>query len=182
MFKTRARSVFGALVCLAMALPASGQCGDWQFQNPTPQGNRLGGVAFGHGTFVAVGSAGTVLTSPDGVSWTPRLSNTSADLESVAWTGALFAAVGSGGASLTSPDGISWTGHGVGVSSPLHRISWAGAQFTAVGDGGAIVTSSDGAIWVPRSSGSSKALRDVAWDYAWAISQLGLGERASRPQ
>ena len=89
MFKTLARSVFGAVVCLAMALPAAGQCGDWQFQNPTPQGNRLGGVAFGHGTFVAVGSAGTVLTSPDGVSWTSRLSNTSADLESVAWNGAL---------------------------------------------------------------------------------------------
>ena len=140
MFKTLVRSVFWAVVCLSLALPLSGQCGDWLWQNPTPQGNALGGVAFGQGTFVAVGAAGTVLTSPDGSAWTSRLANTAADLESVAFNGALFAAVGSGGVAFTSPDGINWTGHGAGVSTALHRIAWAGGQFTAVGDDGAIVT------------------------------------------
>lgn len=32
------------------------------------------------------------------------------------------------------------------------------------------------------ASGRYDALRDTAWDYAWMLVQLGLGERASRPQ
>ena len=32
------------------------------------------------------------------------------------------------------------------------------------------------------ASGRYDALHDVAWDFAWMLTQLGLGERASRPQ
>jgi hypothetical protein len=32
--------------------------------------NDLNGVTYGNGLFVAVGEGGTILTSPDGVSWT----------------------------------------------------------------------------------------------------------------
>jgi len=36
---------------------ASGQvCSHWLWSNPLPQGNRLNGVAYGGGGFVAVGS------------------------------------------------------------------------------------------------------------------------------
>src|SRR5438067_1842682 len=33
-------------------------------------------ITYGNNEFVAVGAKGTILTSPDGVTWTPRNSNT----------------------------------------------------------------------------------------------------------
>jgi hypothetical protein len=46
----------------------------WTLRN---LGNPLGGVAYGNGLFVAVGSRGIILTSPDVVNWTVRTSGTS---------------------------------------------------------------------------------------------------------
>jgi hypothetical protein len=45
---------------------------EWRWQNPLPQGNDLHAVRWLGDQFVAVGSLGTVLTSPDGVDWTLR--------------------------------------------------------------------------------------------------------------
>jgi hypothetical protein len=60
-------------------------------------------VTYGNGTFVAVGEGGTILTSPDGVSWTARTSGTSNWLDGVAYGNGLFVAVGDRGTILTSP-------------------------------------------------------------------------------
>ncbi|TMH41738.1 MAG: hypothetical protein E6H56_06985 [Betaproteobacteria bacterium] len=56
--------------------------------------------------FVAVGGAsnsGTILTSPDGVTWTQRASGTVNTLSGVAWSGTKLVAVGNTGTALTSP-------------------------------------------------------------------------------
>jgi hypothetical protein len=66
-------------------------------------------VTYGNGLFVAVGDGGAILTSPDGVTWTPRTSGTSNTLFGVTYGNGLFVAVGDGGAILTSPDGVNWT-------------------------------------------------------------------------
>lgn len=69
------------------------------------------GVAFGNGVFVAVASSGTgtrVMTSSDGLTWTPRQSATDADWNAVTFHNNLFVAVGTD-AVMTSADGISWT-------------------------------------------------------------------------
>jgi len=50
-----------------------------------------------------VGEDGTILTSPDGVTWTPRTSGTSNDLNGVAYGNGTFVAVGEDGIILTSP-------------------------------------------------------------------------------
>ena len=47
--------------------------------------NTLHGVAYGNNTLVAVGDAGTILTSPNGVTWTTRTSGTSNVLFGVAY-------------------------------------------------------------------------------------------------
>ncbi|MGC8967977.1 MAG: hypothetical protein ACP5JV_06590 [Thermus sp.] len=63
----------------------------------------LYGVAYGNGTFVAVGWDGTILTSPDGVNWTARTSGTSNNLNAVTYGNGTFVVVGLGGTILTSP-------------------------------------------------------------------------------
>jgi hypothetical protein len=54
----------------------SGVGATWTLRN-LGQPHNLFGVAYGNGLFVAVGNDGTILTSPDGVSWTQRTSGTS---------------------------------------------------------------------------------------------------------
>ncbi|WP_288955467.1 sialidase family protein [uncultured Polaribacter sp.] len=76
-------------------------------------------ITYGNGLFVAVASSGTnrVMTSPDGITWTPR--NTPNVTEVAAWYGitygnGVFVAVGDNPTQaqnniMTSTDGITWT-------------------------------------------------------------------------
>jgi CBS domain-containing protein len=69
----------------------------------------LKAVAFGGNRFVAVGAAGTVVSSLDGVAWAPAASGTDQDLGAVAFGNGRFVAVSRDGAVLTSTDGQTWT-------------------------------------------------------------------------
>ena len=60
-------------------------------------------MTYGNGLFVAVGGSGTILTSPDGVTWTARTSGTGNGLRGVAYGNNTFVAVGEYGTILTSP-------------------------------------------------------------------------------
>jgi hypothetical protein len=60
-------------------------------------------VTYGNGLFVAVGEGGTILTSPDGVSWTRQTSGTYYPLHGVAYGNNTFVAVGEYSTILTSP-------------------------------------------------------------------------------
>ena len=53
--------------------------------------------------FIAVGTGGTILTSPDGASWTARTSGKTTNLHGIVWSGSKFVAVGDNGTILTSP-------------------------------------------------------------------------------
>jgi hypothetical protein len=118
--------------------------------------------------FVAVGSKGRIVTSPDGTTWTPRSSGVDVGLESVAFGGSRFVAVGSAGTVLGSRDGLTWAPV---ASLPAETIMWhvlfTGDRFVAVGGGvstGAVsLTSSDGERWfeIP-SPPSSYTFRGVA--------------------
>ncbi|HYT32430.1 MAG TPA: hypothetical protein VEO37_07550, partial [Thermoanaerobaculia bacterium] len=161
-----------ALVCVTRAASAQ-VCTEWQWANPQPQGNRLTGIASGGGQFVAVGSAGVVLASPDGQVWTRQASGTRNDLQAVIWTGEAFIAVGSAGTVLSSRDGASWSVRQVRSDSTLRRVAVAAtagsfgsatpAHLVAVGDGGSIFTSPDGDQWTPSASGTNSNLRSVLW-------------------
>src|SRR4029453_6899100 len=62
----------------------------------------LTSVAFGEGTFVAVGASGAILTSIDGVRWTHRDLGTIDNLEAVTHGKGTFVAVGPYGAIVQS--------------------------------------------------------------------------------
>lgn len=66
----------------------------------------LRGVAWGNGTFVAVGW--TIFTSPDGATWTEQQNPTGQWFAAVDWGNDVFVAVGGGGYCGRSADGQTW--------------------------------------------------------------------------
>lgn len=119
-------------------------------------------VAWTGSQFVAVGTAGTIRTSPDGNAWTAQTSGTTASLTSIAWNGSRLVAVGSAGTIVTSTNGTSWSIAPSGSTRPLFGVTWTGSQFIAVGLRGTIFTSSDGLGWVASTLGTQPTLRAVA--------------------
>ena len=68
----------------------------WTSRTSGTYQNYLNGVTYGNNTFVTVGNSGTILTSPDGNSWTKRTSVTSKSLVGVTYGNGLFVTVGLG--------------------------------------------------------------------------------------
>ncbi|MFD1175045.1 cadherin-like beta sandwich domain-containing protein [Paenibacillus puldeungensis] len=112
--------------------------------------NQLDGIAYNGSLFVVVGENGTLLTSPDGVSWTDRSASSgfgNASMYRVAYGNGMFVAVGDKGAIYTSPDGMVWTSKVSGTADFLYGVDYGNGKFVAVG-GKALLTSSDnGATW-----------------------------------
>ena len=123
-----------------------------------------------------------ILTSSDGVSWSPQTSGTTQNLYDVAWGNDRFVAVGEGALAgtgiqaiiLTSPDGVSWTRQVSGTTNDLRSVAWGGNQFVAVGINGTILTSLDGATWTARDSGTNNGLFGVVWAEI-DLSAVGIG-------
>ena len=141
---------------------SSAQPNTWQWANPEPQGNSIEALVWGNNQFVAVGPAGSVLTSSDGSNWTIQSAGTASDLSDIAWNGSRFVAVGEG-AIITSADGITWSAQSSGsIYSATYSITWNGSLFVAVGYN-TILTSPDGVAWTRRTITSSGWLRHVTW-------------------
>lgn len=125
--------------------------------------NSLNGIAFGAGLFVAVGAAGTVISSPDGITWTARTPGTANALNAVTWNGTKFVAVGAAGTIISSTDGIAWTVETSGVALALNGVGFGGGLFVAVGATGTILTSPTGVTWTPQTSGTTAILYAVTY-------------------
>lgn len=128
-------------------------------------GQHLYGVAANSTTAVAVGAAGTVVRSTDGVVWSPNApSFTAVDLWDVATIGSNFLAVGNAGTAATSPDGLTWTTRTTGSSASLKSVAWSGSLIVAVGSGGEILSSADAVTWTHGASGTAGTINRVLWD------------------
>jgi carboxypeptidase family protein len=120
--------------------------------------NSLYSVIWTGNKFIAVGVA-TILSSPDGLTWTPS-GSTQYTLRGVAWSGSQFVAVGYH-ALFTSPDGSTWTANTAQATKSFSSVTYFRNQFVAVGDKGIIQTSTDGTTWTPRSSYTDSDLNNV---------------------
>jgi hypothetical protein len=154
--------IFFAAILVLPAYSIADPIDSWNWRSPLPQGNTLNDVAFGNGTFVAVGYLGTILTSPDGTAWTPRTSGTTNTLAGVVFANGRFVAVGQSGTILTSPDGMAWTVRASGTSNRLNGVTFA-KVFVVVGDNGTILASPDGVNWTARASGTNNSLWKVTF-------------------
>ena len=99
--------------------------------------------------WVAVGTAGTVLTSTDGATWNAQTSGTSEDLTAVCWNGTCFTGVGTGGVVLTSSNGTAWTTVTTTSTVDLEGVFRHGTMIYAVGKTGQLVASPDN--WLSES-------------------------------
>lgn len=102
--------------------------------------------------FVAVGNAGTILTSPDGVFWTQQVSHTTADLADVTKTGNLIIATGTAGTILASSDATNWTVYPFPTTANVlavanaFNLTWVGTDLTSFG-GTSLYSSPDLQNW-----------------------------------
>lgn len=126
------------------------------------------------GSFAAVGAAGAIFTSPDGINWVNRSTPVATNLNAVtgyaanqnnsANPGLRWIAVGDGGTSVYSTDGITWLkGTTTTTTNALHSVTHSAGTFFAVGDTGTIISSSDGNTWTSHTanSGTSNNLYGV---------------------
>ena len=125
--------------------------------NPSPDVLRK--ISYVNGSFIAVGGAGAVLVSTDGVTWTDHSIGFGPEFSAVAVKPGLpatLAAVGTNSAVIyrSTDDGISWT---TASQTPaalptgvLRGITFADGQFVAVGESGFIFSSPDAISWTTR--------------------------------
>jgi RHS repeat-associated protein len=126
---------------------------------------RFSHAEYTNGTLLAVGAAGTILASQDGIGWTPRTSGTTQNLNSIAFGGGVFVAVGAAGTILTSSDGLTWTARTSGTANELKSVTFGSGQFVAVGLSGTVLTSANGTAWTVRTSGTTNVLYGVVCGY-----------------
>ena len=130
-------------------------------------------VAFGNGTFVAVGGAGKMLTSADGETWVtnpvtyPEGNRTS--LLSITFAAGKFVAVGMRsdtgqvyrGSIMTSEDGVHWQVTYANAAYTLWDVAYGNGLFVAVGGMNTgpcfIATSGDGVTWTQATGASAYA-------------------------
>jgi len=139
----------------------------WNAAASVPGGTgNLYGVAFAaSGRWVAVGAAGTMITSTDGSNWVAVTSVTPAiatDLRGVAVLNgtSIFAAVGAGGEVARSIDGLAWTTQVI-TASDLQAVAASATGtpvFVAVGRAGVAFTSLDGTTWTNPATGTASDL------------------------
>ena len=165
------------LVCVATIPLARGQSLVW---GTTDSGiTKTGGpVIFSNGAFLGdarfvsgwgtAAEGGAIATSPDGVTWTTRLTIAS---------GSGVFALGSGGSSpvrylaggsyssiYRSSDGTTWNSGGHSGSTGITSIAYGGGQFVATGNSGMVETSSDLITWTPQASGITTNINGVAFN------------------
>jgi uncharacterized protein YjbI with pentapeptide repeats len=139
-----------------------------------------------NGTSPASTSTGhRVMTSTDGINWTPRASAADNAWMSVCWGNNLFVAVsnsGTGNRVMTSPDGITWTIRTSAADNSWNSVTFGNNLFVAVastGTGNRVMTSSDGITWTTRTSAADNNWQGVTFGNSLfvAVASTGTGNR-----
>ncbi len=155
-----------AVVGLTSCFTALGQESDdpldnWEWRNPLPTGGALWTIEFANSQFVAVGSAGEIMVTADGKSWSYRLSGTNETLNGITFGNGLYIAAGEAGTIVTSPDSVNWTVRDSGTSERLFGVAYGNGTYLIAGIGGLILSSTNGVDWTEETSNTTERLADV---------------------
>lgn len=143
----------------------------------SPTVHDLWGICYAGGQFVAVGTGGTIITSPNGLVWTLRNSGFPTRwLLGVGYGNGLYVAVGEGGLILTSPDAIAWTARNT-VGNQLNAVAYGDGMFMAVDHQARVRTSADGITWPPPGASVDPYLRGLLYHAPYFVA---VGENRIR--
>lgn len=125
---------------------------------PVLGSNTLRGLSFGStsdsggSNFVAVGDAGAIFKTTDGIAWTNISPGPAVDLNASLNALGKFVVVGAAGAISYSSDLAFWSAAVSNTSANLNALATNGSLAVAVGDAGTIRYSADGATWYAAAS------------------------------
>lgn len=122
-------------------------------------------VAFGNGVFVAGGSGwdgskwtSVILTSTDGLTWTPQTFGNDFSITSLTFGNGVFLALA--GTVYSSSDGKTWS---PASSTSANKVRFSGNQFLLPSYSGQLASSTDARNWVTHQLPTSATLYDFAW-------------------
>jgi len=148
----------------------------YTWTRPTiPTTQQIRKLAIGGGLHVAVGSLGTIITSPDAATWTARSSGTTNTFSDVAYGGGKWVAVGISGTIATSSDSETWTVQQIGPGT-LTGVTFQSGAFIATGLSSTYLVSTDGVNWTARTTGAADAINDVV---AFGGELVGVGNNGT---
>jgi len=122
-------------------------------------------IAFGGGTFVAVGDNNAFFSLDNGATWSPGTISGMQGLTRVAYGNARFVAFGfAGDNAAVSADGIAWTTSPIGIpaSEFPDLLGFGNGIFLATTTAGNVYTSTDGSAWQSRTLYADLSSLDIA--------------------
>ncbi len=135
---------------------------DWTLATATTlNGRSLNFITYAQDKWITANVSGIVITSADGVNWTPQQTALTTAIRAAAYGDNTWVLVGASGKILTSPDAGRWTERTSGVTTDLLGVAYNNGVFVAAGAGGVILRSTDGVNWTRQSSGTTSALNGV---------------------
>ena len=146
------------------------------------EANLWSSITFGNNLFVAIASNGTnrVMTSPDGITWTPQLAAEANQWLSVTFGDGLFVAVAQTGTNrvMTSTDGITWTPQLAAEANDWRGIAFGNGLFVAVCHFGInrVMTSTDGITWTPQLAAELNSWGSITFGNGLFVAVATLGE------
>ena len=149
-----------------------------------PSGQYLESLNYVAGKLTITGSAGRIMTSEDGESWTQVETGTTQDLYAITYGKGKYIATGLNGTILISVNGTDWEDvSDPAVTTQFRAVSYGKGLFVAGGQGGVIRYSSDGRTWTTATHDSTSSvnyIRGFAYKngvfYAVMYISTGAGE------
>jgi hypothetical protein len=150
-FKKKLLVTFIAFTLTLISAPVTNAAGiTWSSRTTPLPIKEWNDIVYGNGQFVAVGNAGALMTSPNGVTWTSRTAAANNNWNSIAFAENTFVAVsetGTGNRVMTSTDGITWISRTSAANDNWASIAYGNGKFVAIGRSGSTMSSPDGITW-----------------------------------
>ena len=121
-------------------------------------------IDYAKGTYVRVGSTGSIYTSTNLDNWTRRTSETNLKLVGISYGKGQFVVTGDKGTILTSSNGVNWTKQDSTTDSYLIRSRYANGMYIACGYNGVVLQSIDGVMWQNISNKTSGNAYGLAYN------------------
>lgn len=130
--------------------------GAWTSRTSSFSSTAINSVASnGTSLYVAVGDAGKLATSPDGITWTQRTSSFGAgdSIKEVAFGNGYWVAVGDNAKVAYSTDGTTWTQKTTGITGSVQCVEWGNGLWAIGNSTGSLYTATDPTgTWTSRTS------------------------------